>query len=51
MRVDFNFFSIFCIIKLSFVETCLKQEHCLLSELEKPDHFDKWDCSEAETQE
>ena len=39
-------FALLTILSSHTVEPCQKYEHCLLSELDKPQNFRKWDCSE-----
>ena len=43
MRVDLTFFWVFT---FHSVKCCIKTDHCLLDDLNLPEHFDKWDCSE-----
>ena len=49
MKLNFTFLTI---LGSRTVEPCYKKyEHCLLNELDKPEHFEKWDCSEPITDE
>lgn len=47
MKLDFTFLTI---LSSHAVEPCLSYENCLLSELDEPEHFEKWDCSEPISQ-
>ena len=49
MKLNFTFLTI---LGSRTVEPCNKKyENCLLNELDKPEHFEKWDCSEPITDE
>ena len=44
-------FTLLTILSSRTVESCQKYELCLLSELDEPQNFKKWDCSEPIIQE
>ena len=49
-RMKFDF-TLLTILSSHAVEPCHQFDNCLLSELDEPEHFEKWDCSEPILQE
>ena len=45
------FYTLLAVKNSQIVELSQQQKYCFLSELKKPAHFQKWDCSEPIIQE